>query len=84
MFIKLCVCPFPFGIEGGMCDAIVLIPDCCLSIYIIQYRIILNFRKEKRGFLPNSLCKADKFVDFLTPSRLLQNRVWIRSRSGFP
>ena len=24
---------FPFGIEGGMWDVIVLIPDHCLSIY---------------------------------------------------
>ena len=32
----LCVCPsFPFGIEGGMWDLIVLIPDHCLSIYFI-------------------------------------------------
>ena len=32
--VKFCVCPsFPFGIEGGMWDAIVLIPDHCLSIY---------------------------------------------------
>ena len=30
-----CVCPsFPFGIEGGMWDVIVLIPDHCLSIYL--------------------------------------------------
>ena len=33
-FVKFCVCPsFPFGIEGGMWDVIVLIPDHCLSIY---------------------------------------------------
>ena len=32
--VKFCVCPsFPFGIEGGMWDVIVLIPDHCLSIY---------------------------------------------------
>ena len=31
--VKFCVCPsFPFGIEGGMWDEIVLIPDHCLSI----------------------------------------------------
>ena len=31
---NLCVCPsFPFGIEGGMWDVVVLIPDHCLSIY---------------------------------------------------
>ena len=30
----LCVCPsFPFDIESGMWDVIVLIPDHCLSIY---------------------------------------------------
>ena len=32
--VKFCVCPsFPFGIESGMLDVIVLIPDHCLSIY---------------------------------------------------
>ena len=32
--VKFCVCPFfPFGIEGGMWDVIVLISDHCLSIY---------------------------------------------------
>ena len=31
---QICVCfSFPFGIEGGMWDVIVLIPDHCLSIY---------------------------------------------------
>ena len=30
----VCVCPsFPFGIEGRLCDVIVLIPDHCLFIY---------------------------------------------------
>ena len=34
--VKFCVCPsFPFGIEGGMWDVIVLIPDHCLSIYFV-------------------------------------------------
>ena len=33
-FVKFHVCPsFPFGIEGGMWDVIVLIPDHCLSVY---------------------------------------------------
>ena len=32
--IKFCVCPsFPFGIESGIWDLIVLIPVHCLSIY---------------------------------------------------
>ena len=32
--VKFCVCPsFHFGIEVGMWDVIVLIPDHCLSIY---------------------------------------------------
>ena len=32
--VEFCVCPsYPFGIEGGMWDVIVLIPDHCLSIY---------------------------------------------------
>ena len=31
---QICVCPsFPFGIECGMWDMTVLIPDHCLSIY---------------------------------------------------
>ena len=29
---------FPFGIEGGMWDVIVVIPDHCLSIYVTQSR----------------------------------------------
>ena len=29
----VCVSFFPFGIEGGMWDVIVLIPDHCLSLY---------------------------------------------------
>ena len=32
-FVKFCVCPsFLFGIEGGMWDVIVLIPDHCLTM----------------------------------------------------
>ena len=32
--VKFCVCPsFPFGIEGGIWNVMVLIPDHCLSIY---------------------------------------------------
>ena len=30
------MCPFPFGIEGGMWDVIVLIPDHCLIIYFAK------------------------------------------------
>ena len=30
----ICVLSFPFGIEGGMWDVIVLIPDHCLSIFL--------------------------------------------------
>ena len=29
----MCVCFFPFGLEGEMWDLIVFIPDHCLSIY---------------------------------------------------
>ena len=37
-FIKFYVChSFPFGIEGGMWDVIVLIPDHCLSISMGNY-----------------------------------------------
>ena len=32
------MCPsFPFGIEGGVRDEIVLIPDHCLSIYFATF-----------------------------------------------
>ena len=35
--VKFSVCSsFPFGIEGGMWDVIVLIPDHCLSIYFVN------------------------------------------------
>ena len=31
---NFCVCPsFPFGLEGGMWDVIILIPVHCLSVY---------------------------------------------------
>ena len=34
--VKFYVCPsFHFGVEGGMWDAIVLIPDRCLFIYFV-------------------------------------------------
>ena len=33
--VCVCVCPsFRFGIESGMWDVVVLIPDHCLSIYL--------------------------------------------------
>ena len=32
--VRFCVCPsFSFGIEGGVWDVIVIIPDHCLAIY---------------------------------------------------
>ena len=37
---QLYVCPsFPFGIEGGIWDVIVFIPDHCLSLYTLQIEI---------------------------------------------
>ena len=38
----LCVPFFPFGIEGGMWDVIVLIPDHCLSIYFVSSKIMIS------------------------------------------
>ena len=36
-FVKLCVCPsFPFRIEGRTWVVIVIIPDHCLSIYLLS------------------------------------------------
>ena len=32
----VCVTSFPFSIECGMWDVIVLIPDHCLSIYFVN------------------------------------------------
>ena len=47
MFIKFCVCPsFLFGIEGGMGDVIVLIPDHCISIYFVYLSILKGFIKS--------------------------------------
>ena len=38
--VCVCVCPsFPFGIEGGVWDVIVLIPEHCLSINFLLFRI---------------------------------------------
>ena len=35
------VCPsFPFGIEGGMWDVIVLIPDHCFSLYFSYHSLV--------------------------------------------
>ena len=44
----LCVCPsFPFGIEGGIWDVIVFIPDHCLPVYF-AFRLIVCFLHQKR------------------------------------
>ena len=40
-----CVCPFPFGIDSGMWDVIVLISDNCLSIYSV-YTCIKTVQKS--------------------------------------
>ena len=39
---------FPFGIEGGMWDVIVLIPNICLSIYFVGENALryVYFRKH--------------------------------------
>ena len=42
VFRGLCALLFPFGIERGMCDVIVLIPDYCLSIYF-EASVDVNF-----------------------------------------
>ena len=45
-FVCVVVCAFPFGLEGGMCDLIVLVPDHCpytsfhkKSILLVQFVI---------------------------------------------
>ena len=49
--VKFCVCPsFPFGIEGGMCDVSVLIPDHCLSIYFSRHIVFLFEMNFQRSF----------------------------------
>ena len=35
-FVKFCVCPLTFGIEGRMWDVVVLIPDHCLFLFTFQ------------------------------------------------
>ena len=47
--VKFCVCPsFPYGIEGGIWDVIVLIPDHCLSVYFkIDHQESLMFAFEQ-------------------------------------
>ena len=41
--VKFCVCPpFPFGVEGGMWDVIVLIPDDFLSIFYFALEHLRN------------------------------------------
>lgn len=39
-----------------------------MLITFIQYRIILSLQDKIKGFLPNLLYKADKFVNFLIPN----------------
>ena len=39
VLVKFCLCPsFPFGVEGGKWDLIVLIADHCLSVYFLSSR----------------------------------------------
>ena len=48
---RICVCPsFPFGIEGGMWDVIVLFPDHCLSIYLEVLENSKSYIQRKEGF----------------------------------
>ena len=43
--VKFCVFPsFPFGIEGGMWNVIVLIPDYCLSVYFAVVILYTNYK----------------------------------------
>ena len=43
------MCPsFPFGIEGGMWDVIVFIPDHCLSVY---FTLFLDLSEKKTSSL---------------------------------
>ena len=52
-FVKFYVCTsFPFGIEGGMWDVIVLIPDYYRSIYFViltltSYKHLFNSMSHK-------------------------------------
>ena len=47
--VGFCVCPsFPFGIEGGMWDVILLIPDHCLSIYLMS--VFLRLHRFSKGY----------------------------------
>ena len=58
----MCVCPssFPFGIDGGMWDVIVLIPDRCLSIYFDQDNRNKLSLDLKNGFSRHgSFCAED-------------------------
>ena len=60
------LCPsFPFGIEGGKCYLIVLIPDHCLSIYfpgqsqlsIPQYNVSLLFCIPNMNFRSHTVAE---------------------------
>ena len=51
---------FPFGIEGGMWDVIVLIPDYCLSIYLLT--AVHPFITLKA---PSKNCRGRHFIPFL-------------------
>ena len=50
--VKFCECPsFSFGIEGGMWDVIVLIPDHCLST-LRGIKIKGNCKRKSKLTLP--------------------------------
>ena len=56
--VNFCVCPsFSFGIEGGMWDVIVLIPDHCLSIYFKHVDNDDDGACQYYTFAVNSSCK---------------------------
>ena len=49
--VTFCVCPsFPFAIEGGMWDVIILIPDYCIAIYFNMLRLF-NFLDRTQGII---------------------------------
>ena len=82
-YVKFSVCQissFPFGIEGGMWDVIVLIPDHCLSIYFLLSCCINVSTKPNGHLVPKS-----RRIDFDDTTSLRRKHVASRLiRRHFP
>ena len=70
IYIKFCArFSFPFGIEGGMWDVIVLPPDHCLSIYFKIRTRSQNGYKKSLCQQSADVCDPDNVYHLETPNK---------------